>query len=76
MIYFYLFLLGPRLQILHNLISKIKPSDVVQLKFYDNQNLNLHSEIISNNTKSSLSYNLWYFTSTVKNKHAKAPYLQ
>ncbi|KAF0758813.1 polynucleotide 5'-hydroxyl-kinase nol9-like, partial [Aphis craccivora] len=70
------FVKGPRLQILHNLISKIKPSDVVQLKFYDNQNLNLHSEIISNNTKSSLSYNLWYFTSTVKNKHAKAPYLQ
>lgn len=64
------------LQILYNLISKIKPSDVVQLKFKDSQDLNLHSEIINDNTKSSLSYNLWYFTSTVKNKLAKAPYFK
>jgi len=76
MIFFIYLFLGPGLKILHNLISKIKPSDVVQLKFDDNQDLNLHSKIINNNTKSSLSYNLWHFTSTVKNKLAKAPYLQ
>jgi len=76
MIFFIYLLLGPGLKILHNLISKIKPSDVVQLEFNNNQDLNLSSEVINNNTKSSLSYNVWYFTSTVKNKFAKAPYLQ
>ncbi|XP_026805972.1 polynucleotide 5'-hydroxyl-kinase nol9 [Rhopalosiphum maidis] len=69
------FVEGAGLKILHNLISKTKPSDVVQIKFNDNQDLNLHSEIINDSTRSSLSYNLWYFTSTVKNKFAKAPYL-
>lgn len=67
--------LGPGLNILHNLISVIKPSDVIQLKYNESQNLNLHSEVINDNTKSSLSYNLWYFVSNVKNKFAKAPYL-
>ncbi|XP_022178360.1 polynucleotide 5'-hydroxyl-kinase nol9 [Myzus persicae] len=68
------FVEGAGLKILHNLISETKPSDVLQIKFNDNQELNLHSEIINDNTKSSLSYNLWYFTSNVKNKFAKAPY--
>ncbi|KAL4096960.1 hypothetical protein QTP88_021824 [Uroleucon formosanum] len=68
------FVEGAGLKILHNLISEIKPSDVLQIKFNDNQELNLHSEIVNDNTKSSLSYNLWYFMSTVKNKFAKAPY--
>lgn len=67
-------LLGAGLKILHNLISETKPSDVLQIKFNDNQELNLHSEIINDSIKSSLSYNLWYFTSAVKNKFAKAPY--
>lgn len=67
--------LGPGLDILYNLISVTKPSDVIQLKHSENQDLNLHSEIINDNTKSSLSYNLWYFTSNVKHKFAKAPYL-
>jgi len=67
---------GSGLDILYNLISKTEPSDVIQLKFNENQDLNLHSTIINNNTKSVLNYNLWYFASIVKNKFAKAPYLQ
>lgn len=45
------------------------------MKFNESQELNLHSDIINDNSNSSLSYDLWYFTSTVKNKLAKAPYL-
>jgi len=71
----YIFNLGSGLNILYNVISITKPSDVIQLKFNENQDLNLYSEIINDNTKSNLSYNLWYFISMVKNKSAKAPYL-
>lgn len=67
--------LGPGLKILYDVISKTKPSDVVQIKFNDNQDLNLHSDLVNDDTNSSLSYDLWYFTSMVKNKLAKAPYL-
>lgn len=67
--------LGPGLEILYNIILKTKPSDVVQLKFNDNQNLNLHSDVVNEFTNSSLSYDLWYFTSVTKHKLAKAPYL-
>lgn len=66
---------GAGLKILYNLISVTKPTDIIQLKLNENQDLNLHSEIINDNTNSNLSYNLWYFTSVVKNKFAKAPYL-
>lgn len=45
------------------------------MKFNEKQELNLHSEIINEKTKSALTYDLWYFTSIVKNKLAKAPYL-
>lgn len=68
--------LGPGLNILYNLIAITNPSDVIQLKFNESQDLNLHSDIINDNTKSASSYNLWYFTSTVKHKLAKAPYLR
>lgn len=68
-------ILGPGLEILYYLISTTKPSDVIQIKFNESQELNLHSDIINDNTNSSLSYDLWYFTSNVKNKLAKAPYL-
>jgi len=69
------FVEGAGLKILYNLIAVTKPTDIIQLKFNENQDLNLHSEIINDNMKSNLSYDLWYFMSMVKNKFAKAPYL-
>ncbi|XP_050428279.1 polynucleotide 5'-hydroxyl-kinase nol9 [Adelges cooleyi] len=64
------------LRILHNLIYVTSPTDIVQLKFNEIQDLNLHSDVVNDNIGASLSYNLWYFTSLVKNKLAKAPFLK
>lgn len=71
-----IFNLGEGLKILYDLICKTQPSDVIQVKLNEKQDLNLHSEVVNDNMKSSLSYNLWYFTSLAKNKLAKAPYFQ
>lgn len=70
------FNLGTGLEIIYNVLSEIKPTDVIQLKFDERQDLNLHSEIVNDNIKSTLFYTLWYFISTVKNYYAKAPQLR
>ncbi|VVC41652.1 Hypothetical protein CINCED_3A010548 [Cinara cedri] len=67
------FVEGSGLEILYNILSETKPSDVIQLKFDERQDLNLHSEIVNDNVESTLSYDLWYFISTVKNDSARAP---
>lgn len=76
MVFIIILYLGVGLEILYNILTETKPSDVVQLKFDERQDLNLHWEIVNDHVQSSLTYDLWYFISAVKNKYARAPQLQ